>query len=114
MDNPQNQAPFSGADPKVVAIISYLTLVGWIAAVVLNNPKSELASFHIRQSLGLILVMGAGSMVMVVPFLGWIIGAAAIIGAFILWIMGFMSALQGEMKEVPYLGPYFQEWFKAL
>lgn len=113
MDNPKNQAPFSGADPKVIAVLSYLTVVGWIAAVVLNNPKSELASFHIRQSLGLMLVMAAGSIVMIFPLVGWIVGSVAIVGAFFLWILGFLSALQGEMKESPYLGAYFQEWFKV-
>ncbi len=43
-------------DDKTVAIISYITLFGWIIATVLhNNNKTELGAFHIRQTLGLYL-----------------------------------------------------------
>ena len=98
-------------DPKVIALLSYLTIIGWIVAVVLNSPKSTLASFHIRQSLGLTLLFTAANVVMIVPILGWIVGVLAIIGGFILWVIGFISALNGEMRRVPYLGDYFQEWF---
>lgn len=97
----------TGTDPKVVGIVSYITFIGWIVALVLNsNDKSEFGSFHIRQSLGLI-IMGALS---IIPFLGWIIGIAA----FILWIIGLIGAVQGQMKPVPIVGEYFQDWFKSL
>ena len=39
-------------DGKMIAIISYFTLVGWIVAFVLHqqsSPKSSLAAFHLRQ-----------------------------------------------------------------
>ncbi|MBK7871593.1 MAG: hypothetical protein IPJ74_13440 [Saprospiraceae bacterium] len=93
-------------DPKTIGIVAYLTLIGWIVALVLNNPKSEFASFHIRQMLGLILL----SFVSWIPFVGIVIG----IFALVLWIMGFISAVQGQMKTVPVLGDKFQEWFKSL
>ena len=42
-------------EAKNLAIISYLTIIKLILALVLNNPKQELASFHIRQYLGIFL-----------------------------------------------------------
>ena len=38
---------------KNTAIISYLTIIGTIIAIILNNDKkNDFASFHIRQALG--------------------------------------------------------------
>ncbi len=73
-------------DPKVVGIISYLMPVGWIIAFILNNPKSDLASFHLRQSLGLIVVALAIRIVMYVPLLGWLAGIIAAVATFFLWV----------------------------
>jgi uncharacterized membrane protein len=103
-----------GLDPKVVSMVSYLTLIGWIVALVLNKSKSELASFHLRQSLGVILVFMASSFVAVVPFIGWLVGFAGFLLGILLWIVGFIGAIKGEMKPVPIVGDYFQEWFKAI
>lgn len=98
-------------DPKIVSIIAYLTIIGWIIALFLNNPKSTLASFHIRQSLGLILIFVAANVVMAFPVIGWIVAVPVILGAFIGWVIGIISALNGEMRPVPFLGETFQDWF---
>lgn len=111
MSTSSNRRSAGGHDPKVIAMLSYVTILGWIAAVVLNNPKSRLASFHIRQSLGLMLVFAAANVVMMVPILGWIIAVPVLIGCFVLWVIGFVAALNGETRRVPYLGDQFQEWF---
>jgi len=102
------------ADPKTIGIIAYLTLVGWIVAMVLNAPKTEYASFHLRQSLGLIALGAAAGMIGIVPILGWIAAILVWIAAAFLWIMAFLGALQGEKKLVPWVGEYFQQWFKGL
>jgi len=108
MENSGNQGtPGSGTDPKVVAIVSYITIIGWVVALILNNPKTEFATFHLRQMLGIMLL---GLVVSFIPIIN-IIGG---LFAFVLWIMGFISAVQGEMKPVPLLGDKFQEWFKSL
>lgn len=114
MENNGNPGQSTGTDPKVVGIVSYLTLIGWIVALVLNNPKSDHGSFHVRQSIGIILLAMASGFVMIIPFLGWIAGIAGYILAFVLWIIGFIGAVQGEKKVVPVLGAQFQEWFKSL
>lgn len=94
-------------DGKTKAIIAHITLIGWIIALVLNSQeKDEFASYYIRQMLGLILL----SIVGIIPILGWIVGLIAII----LWVFSIVGAASGEMKPVPVVGEYFQQWFKGL
>ncbi len=95
-------------DGKTNAIVSHLFLIGWVIALVINsNEKDEFASFYIRQNLGLML---AGMILVLIPVIGWIISIAI----FVFWIMSLIGAVQGEKKETPILGKYFQDWFKAL
>ena len=99
---------------KVVSIVAYLSIVGWLIAYLLNNPRSEQASFHIRQALGVNLLFIASGLCFIVPILGWIVGAAGYVMGVVLWAIGIIFAIQEEEKEVPFLGKYFQEWFQGL
>ena len=101
---------FSNDNPdagKNIAIIAHITLIGWIIALVMNSPKKELASFYIRQVLGIALL---GILLSFIPVIGWI----ASIGVFILWLMSLIYSIGGKEKEIPLLGGYFQDWFKSL
>lgn len=99
---------------KTVAIIAYITLIGWIIALVMNNGnKTALGSFHVRQALGIMCVgvlLSIISMIIDLGMLSWIINLAILV----LWIIGLISAVQGEMKPVPVVGEKFQEWFKGI
>ncbi|HKJ90611.1 MAG TPA: hypothetical protein VJ960_05725 [Oceanipulchritudo sp.] len=101
-------------DPKVVAILSYITVFGWIAAVIMNNPKKPLASFHVRQMLGIMLAGLVLSAIAIIPVLGWIVAFIGMIVIFVFWIMGLIGAIQGQQKPLPLIGERSQEWFKAL
>lgn len=99
---------------KTVAIIAYITLIGWIIALIMNNGnKTALGSFHVRQSLG-IMCLGVVLAILVsfinIYILTWILQ----LGIFVLWLLGLIAAIQGEMKPVPVLGDRFQEWFKGI
>ena len=113
----ENNAPQtqSGMDPKTLAIISYITLIGTIIALIINmNNKHPFASFHIRQTLGLGLTMIALSFIAIIPFLGWLVYAVGGILLFIMWVIGLLGALNGEEKVVPILGDKYQEWFNGI
>jgi uncharacterized membrane protein len=87
----------------LVAVISYFTLIGWIIALVIyDKHQSSLASFHLRQSLGLIIT---GAMLSLIPLVGWVLN----IGVFLGWVMGLYSAIQGQEYKVPLLGDFYQE-----
>ncbi|QNJ98632.1 hypothetical protein [Constantimarinum furrinae] len=99
---------------KTVAIISYITLIGWIIALVMHNGnKTALGAYHIRQSLGIIIIavlLAILNSVLGIPIIAWIIQ----IGILVFWILGLIAAIQGEMKPVPLLGAQFQDWFKGI
>lgn len=101
-------------DGKMMAIISYITVLGTLIAFIMNqNKQNPFASFHIRQSIGIFLLG------LVVNFLQRYTNFGTIdvilaIGVFILWIIGLIGAIQGEEKRVPLLGDQFQEWFRNI
>ena len=99
---------------KTLAIVSYITLIGWIIALVMNKEKDSLVSFHLRQYL-LIMILGVvlsvvGAFVAFVPFLPLVLNLCVLV----LWILGLISAVKGEEKAVPIVGGFAQSWFKFL
>jgi len=101
-------------DAKTKAIISHLFGIGWLIALIMNmNNKEELASYFIRQNLGLIIIAIALRIVGYIPILGTAVWIAGGVLLFVFWLMSFIWSIQGEMKPVPWIGDKFQEWFKA-
>ena len=120
MSNETNQAPASsGIDGKTIAIISYFSVVGWIIAFVLyNSNKSQIAIYHLRQSLALILcgiacVIIYYILLFTVFFLAFFIGIL-FLGLLVLWIMGLISAINGQEKPIPLIGPMAQDLFSGI
>ena len=109
---PPSQAAAAAAEDRTVAIVSYVTIIGFIAAIFMHmNHKTELGAFHLRQMLGMILTGVAGGIIGVVPILGWLAWFVVVIGLFVLWILGLLSAVRGDQKPVPILGEHYQRWF---
>jgi uncharacterized membrane protein len=99
---------------KNAAIVAYLTIIGAVIAIFMNNEnKSAFASFHIRQALGIFLTFFALGYP-IGYFNSWMISSAFYIFFFILWIYGFLGALNGEGKKVPLVGDFYQNLFKSL
>lgn len=98
-------------DAKVKSIIAHITIIGWIIALVLNSSSGQerhlMTSMYLRQLLGIYLVLLIGSLIPFLIWFFWIFGA-------ILWFISLLGALSGETKLVPFLGEYFQDWFKGL
>ncbi|WP_411768915.1 DUF4870 domain-containing protein [Winogradskyella sp. A3E31] len=103
------------SEGKTTAIIAYITIFGLIIAFIMNNDKNNpFAKYHIKQSLGLILVAFALGAVGLVPILGWIINLVGIFVLTYMWIMGLINAINEKQKPVPILGEKFEEWFKNI
>jgi|SRR5690554_3054645 len=99
---------------KTIALLSYLFLLGWMIALFLNNSnRSALGSFHVRQSFG---IMCVGALVFIVVGILDIttLSIIAVLGVFVLWVLGFLSAIQGKLQPVPVVGVYFQKWFRGI
>ena len=108
--------PTPVAEDRTVAILSYITLIGFIVAIILHsNKKTQLGAFHLRQALGLIIcAIGFGICQIVlafIPILGWLVILAAWITLLVFVIMGFIAAATGQKKPVPLIGEKFQQWF---
>jgi uncharacterized membrane protein len=101
-------------DGKMMAIISYITVIGTIIAFIMNqNKHNYFASFHIRQAIGIFLVGMVVNFISRFTDFGWLDGILGI-GVLILWVMGIVSAIQGKEQRVPLLGDQFQEWFRNI
>ena len=96
---------------KTAAIVSYLTIIGTLIALFMNQQaKNDFARFHIRQAFGIHLVFWILGY-FVGMFDSWLITSSFWIFIFVLWVYGFLGALQERKTIVPLLGEKFQEWF---
>jgi uncharacterized membrane protein len=90
---------------KVVSVLSYLTIIGWLVALFLyGDQKSSFARFHLRQSLGLILT---GAMLAFIPLIGWLLS----IGVIVAWFLGLFHAINGQRRKLPIVGQFYQTHF---
>lgn len=109
---------------KTPAILAYITLFGWVAAIVITSTsekKNDLATLHIRQSLGLMLNILLFIVLQIVflfiPFIGrglsfvLILGYLAIIA---LWIIGLGYAIAGQQKPLPFVGKIYNKYLKFI
>jgi uncharacterized membrane protein len=109
--------PLSAApEDKTVAILSYLTLIGFIVAIVLNNTKKNaLGVFHLRQVLGFFLtligVVVCQFILVFIPFLGWLAIFLLWCAMAVCWVIGFLGAIRGQRTAMPIVGPLYQQWF---
>ena len=102
---------------KTLAIISYITIIGWAIAYFQfkdQKDKSPLVTYHLKQALGLAIIsillsVALTIVVNVVPslyFLGYVQYAILI-----LWILGIINAANEVLKPVPLIGGMFQGKF---
>lgn len=113
---PPAATPAATTEDRTVAIVSYLTIIGFIVAIILHsNKKTALGSYHLRQCLGLIVtaiaLSIAGMVLAFIPILGWLAVLAAWVGFLVLWVMGLIAAAGGQQKPLPVVGEYYQKWF---
>lgn len=89
-------------DRKATSVVAYLTWIGLLIAFVAGDREG--AKFHLNQALVICIGYFIASFVFVIPVLGWLVGAAAYIFLLVCTIMGIISALNGEEKELPLIG----------
>ncbi|GAB3019377.1 hypothetical protein GCM10027051_25580 [Niabella terrae] len=103
---------------KSIAIVSYITLIGWIVAYLQHkksNPKNELASYHLGQALGviifaLVLNIVLSMIILMAPSLGGMVILVGIVPLLLL-IFGIIAASNEVLKPVPLIGKFFEKKF---
>lgn len=113
---PPPVAPAAVTEDKTVAIVAYLTLIGFIVAIIIHmNKKTKIGAYHLRQMLGFVLttivVWPCAIVLAFIPILGWLCIVAIWISLLVFWILGLISAINGQMKPMPVVGPLYQKWF---
>lgn len=129
MEQANSSSQYAGAPPpntpaaddgKTAAIVAYITFIGWIISyfALYNDKKTPLASFHLRQTL-LLYIVGVGwSLINGALFLSmsglYFIGVLVNIALFILWLLGFIAAINGQKKPMPFIGEPAQRMFSGI
>jgi uncharacterized membrane protein len=106
-------------EDRTVAILAYITLIGFIIAIVMHSSKkTPLGAFHLRQVLGLFvtgLVIWIPCIILsLIPFVNFLmilVWPALGISLFVLWVMGLIAAVNGQQKLMPVVGEHYQKWF---
>lgn len=81
-------------DKKTTSMVAYVTWIGLLVAFLIGDREG--AKFHLNQA----LVIWLFGLLSFIPCVGWLIG----IVAFVLAVMGFISAFNGEEKALPIIG----------
>ncbi len=102
---------------RLSAFLAYIPVIGWMY-VILVKRQNSLSMFHLRQSIGLFIFLGATFAAWVavtwivswIPF-GFMVGIALFtlvmtvyIFGIIAWVSGIVYALQGRMALLPLIG----------
>ncbi len=89
---------------KVMAFLAYLGLL--VLIPLLAKKDSPYAQFHAKQGVILLLAWVALSIILMIPFLGWIVGVIGYIALLVFTIMGIINAFGGKAKELPLIGQF--------
>ena len=127
---PNNNFPPMGDNGNSAGILSYFTIIGWLIAYfgMYQNNKTELGSYQLRQTLLFHIVFMVASWLLGMLFtaiffsqdlatglfsivtLNWIVRVAFII----LWLIGFIGAVNGDKKPIPFIGEKAQSVFSSI
>jgi uncharacterized membrane protein len=121
------QTPTSD-DGKTVAIISYITLIGFIIAVVQNSSnKTKLGAYHLRQVTGFMLTSLAfvilfwillWPLLFIIGYVGLllysILSVVVWIGLLVVVIISFINAINGKQVPAPIVGKLYEKWFASM
>jgi len=96
---------------KNLAIVSYLTFIGLIISIIMNREThNPFTSFHNRQMLGLLIMLFVSNLVE--KYLDSLGGTLCWMITAFCWFYSFYYVIKGEAKLIPYIGDYFQDWFR--
>lgn len=97
---------------KVISILAYIPLIGWIIALILNSDKigteKTYNAFHLRQGLGLFILYLIYSLlkwfITWIPFLGNFADRLIVISFIFVGIIGMLNAYKGLKRHLPFIG----------
>ena len=103
MENDYNFTAQEIEDGKAMAGVAYLTLIGFIVALIVGKDN-RFTMYHVQQALALFIVMFVAGIVAVIPVLGWIVIVITWIFGIVCLIMGLINGFGGKAKPLPLIG----------
>lgn len=107
-------------NPRTTAATAYITFIGWIVAYFLLYPgsKTGLSAFHLRQTLlihifSFVLKTVYSFNVPPVPAIDIAVVVLSII-LFLLWLLGFVDAMNGRERSLPLIGRMARRLFRRI
>ncbi len=90
---------------RVLSGLCYCGIMFMVLALV-AEPNNKYVRFHVNQALCLTIGSFLVSLCMIVPFIGWLVGAVGAIMVLVFTIMGIVRGCKGRAKELPIVGKY--------
>ena len=99
-------------DDRLISILAYIPIIGWIIALILNSDKTgqekSFNAFHLRQGLGLFTLWLIYSvlkwLIIWIPLLGIFADRMIIIAFIFIGILGILNAYKGLKRPLPFIG----------
>ena len=101
---------------KIWAILVMVLGALGIAIVFFAKKQENKYVVHYMKQIMTLGIFGAAAftVVSIIPFLGWFILSPLLgLAMLVFWIIGIVYAIQGEYKELPWIGQYAKEIFRG-
>lgn len=89
---------------RTVAVVSYITWIGWIIAFLIRDKRDAFVAHHLNQALMINLLKIAGGLCASLPHIGHTVASLAGVAAFVLIIMGIYRAAHWNADPLPVIG----------
>jgi uncharacterized membrane protein len=107
-DRRKNEYIGSPDNPRTVAVVAYITFIGWLIARfgMLPSNRSTLSYYHLKQAL---LIHILSLLKIAYSFIPRSLALLIVIGAlsailFVIWLLSFINALNGLQRPAPLIG----------
>ncbi len=89
---------------RTVAIVSYITWIGWIVAFLIRDKSDAFAAHHLNQALLINLLKIAGGICAMIPHIGDTISGMVGVVALVFIIIGIYRAAHWRTDPLPIIG----------
>lgn len=91
---------------RTIAVVSYITWVGWIIAFLLRDRRDAFTAHHLNQALMINLLKIAGGLCVMLPRIGETVSSVVGVAALVLIIMGIYRAVNWRTDPLPVIGEF--------
>ena len=98
------EVPVMNKHSRLFSVVSYITWIGWLIALILRGKDDPLVRRHLNQALILNLIETVGAIISRLGGLFGVIGTVIDIAVLILFIIGIVRALRMSDQPLPVIG----------